>query len=124
MANPSGANQTLVKIYDSVLNAIRVHVVDFFGSVSVSASTHTRPSVTNVSSTILASNTSRKSALITNNGGVTVYLKLGATAVVNQGIPLGPNDSYAIGPSNLWTGSIMAVKATATALAIDVFEGT
>jgi len=97
---------------------------DVQGSNSFSTGAHTTPSVTNVSATVLAANSLRRYALFTNNGGAIIYLKLGAAAVVNQGIPLQPNERYEIGLNNLWTGSVTAIKSTATALALDVFEAT
>lgn len=124
MANPTGSNQTLTKIYNSVLNAIRVYLVGLAESAAFSTASNTRPSVTNVASTILAANSNRKYVLISNNTGATIYLKLGATAVVDQGIRIGPNDFYEIRLINLWTGSISAIKATAVAVNLDVFEGT
>lgn len=121
MANPSGSNQVLVKIYESVWNAIRVRVV---ATPSFSTISNTRPSVSNTSAEILAANSSRKYAYVFNNTGATVYIKLGATAVVNQGFQLGPNESFEINSSKMWTGSITAIKATATSINLDVAEGT
>lgn len=118
-----GANQVLSDAHDEALNALRTTTV---GAVSPTFSTgsSTRPSINNVSSTLLASNSDRKYALITNNNGFTAYLKLGSAAVVNQGIPLPPNTSYEITINNLWIGDIRAIKSTATSANLDVFEGT
>lgn len=141
MANPSGANQTLTKIYESVLNAIRVKVVGSTlpdGAATEATlvliedntdSSHgtgasTRPSINNVSSTILAANSARRYAAITNNNAFTAYLKLGVAAVVDQGIPLPPGGRYEITMTNLWTGDIRAIKSTSIAANLDVFEGT
>lgn len=84
---------------------------------------NTRPIVTTTSSIILSSNSNRMYALIFNQTGGVVFLKLGATAVTNQGIRLADNDYYEITSNNLFTGDIYAIKLAGSA-AIEVFEGT
>lgn len=121
MANPTGANQVLTKVFDEPNDALRVNAVA--GGES-SSGAWTRPTITNTSTTILAANAARKYAVVVNNNGFTAYLKLGSAAVVNEGIPLAPNARFEIKRDNLWTGDIRAIKATATAVALDVFEGT
>lgn len=85
--------------------------------------TNTRPTVTTTSSIILAANTSRKSAMIFNQSGGVVYLKLGATAVANEGIRLANNDFYEITATNLFTGAIHAIRGAGSST-IEVMEGT
>jgi hypothetical protein len=73
--------------------------------------THTAVNVTTVSGEALATNASRKYALVVNDSDTTVYIKIGAAAVLNQGIRLNANGgsyemSHAIG--NLNTGEINA----------------
>lgn len=85
---------------------------------------NTRPSINNVSSNILASNPARKYAYIFNQSGVAIFIKLGAAAVINQGIRIPDNSMYEINSDNLWTGDIFAIKNLATAVNIEVFEGT
>ena len=92
-------------------------------STGHSAASNTTPSVTTSSTEILAANTNRKYACIFNNTGAAFYLKFGATAVVNQGIRLGPNEKFEIKLDNLWLGAVNAIRASGAA-AIDVFEGT
>ncbi len=88
-----------------------------------STASNTRPSVTNSSSTILSSNTNRKYAYIINSSGSNIFLKLGATAVVNQGIAMSPGDKYEITKNNLFLGSVNAIKSGGT-VTVEVFEGT
>lgn len=72
-------------------------------------------SVVNVgttSTTLLSSNTSRKYALLVNDSDEDVYIKLGATAVLNQGIRINANGgSYelSLGNGNLYTGSVNGI---------------
>lgn len=103
----------------------RVAVVseDVAASHSFSVATNTTPTVSNVSGSVLASNTARKYACFTNNSGSIIYIKLGATAVVNQGIPIQPNGKYEINLSNLFTGTVNAIKS-GTSTTLDVVEGT
>jgi len=85
---------------------------------------NTRPVITSTDSTILSSNSNRRYALIVNQSGQTVYLKLGATAITTQGIPLAPGASYTIDASNLFTGEVHAIKAGGSSVTLDVMEGT
>ena len=101
-----------------------IQSIDTKSTRAFSGAANTRPSVTNVDATVLASNASRKYALFVNNTAATIYLKLGAAAVVNQGIQLGPNDRYEITSDNLFTGAVHAIKSTAVAVNLDVFEGS
>ncbi len=72
-------------------------------------------SVTTSSTTVLAANTSRLSAIICNNGATDIYLRLGTPAVANQSILLKANGgSYTIGSTNLYRGIITAVTASGT----------
>lgn len=76
------------------------------------------------SSTALAANASRKYALIVNDSANTIYIFLGATAVLNQGIRLNANGgSYEINSTNLYTGIITTITTVASQNVI-VTEGT
>lgn len=89
-----------------------------------STASNTRPSVTNTSSIVLAANSSRKFAIISNNSGATIYLKQGATAVTNQGIALVSGAVYFINQNqNLWLGDVHAIKSGGS-VNLDVFEAT
>lgn len=98
--------------------------LDVFPNLAVTSGNNTRPDVTNVSSVILAANTNRKMAIITNQNAQAIYLKLGATAVASQGIILSANSTYEITAINLWTGSISAIRSGVGTSTLDVFEGT
>ncbi len=82
-------------------------------------------SLSDVSKQILASNTSRISAEITNNAVVRMYLALGATAVANKGVRLNANGGqYLIGLDNLYTGAINAISSSDIQEVICVVEKT
>lgn len=124
----STAGHPLVDLNDGSGNAItsqaagtqRALDVDIVG---FSTSSNTRPNVTTSSSTILAANTSRKYAYIMNNSGSTIYIKFGAAAVLNQGIPITSGGMFEINKNNLFLGAINAIKSGGT-VAVDVYEGT
>ena len=52
---------------------------------------HTTASMSATSAAVLAANNDRKYALVVNDGAVDVYLKVGATAVANEGIRINAN---------------------------------
>lgn len=84
---------------------------------------NSRVSVSNASSQLLAADSTRKMAIITNNSGATIWLKLGAAAVVNEGFQLASGATYEINSTNLWTGTINAIKSGGN-VNIDVFQGS
>ena len=58
----------------------------------------------------LAANAARVAATFTNDSDEKIYLSLGATAVMSQGIPLNANGgSYEINQTNLYTGVVHAI---------------
>ena len=66
--------------------------------------------VTTSSGLILAENSNRRYALITNDSDTIIYLALGGAAEVNKGIRLNANGgSYEINWTNRYTGSIYAI---------------
>jgi hypothetical protein len=86
---------------------------------------HTTATATNSSSDMLASNSSRKYALLQNDGAVDVYIKIGATAVASQGIRLASNGgSYEMSAAfgNLMTGAVRGITASGSAVVL-VLEG-
>lgn len=92
---------------------------------SFSTMTQTGPTVTNASSTVLASNSNRRYVMIYNQSGSTIYLSFGATAaVIGTGIRLANNSSYEITSDNLFTGAITAIKSGAAGVVLDIIEGT
>lgn len=61
------------------------------GGSALTAVTHTHPNATTSSGAMLAANADRNYALIQNDSDTVVYIKIGAAAVVNQGIRLNAN---------------------------------
>ena len=79
--------------------------------------THTTLGCTNTSQTAVAANNDRKYLLLINDSDAAIYVKFGATAVVNEGIRLNANGgtfeaSEAFG--NLPKTSVTAITAAAT----------
>lgn len=107
-----------------------LHIVVDSGTITANAGTfatasNTRVSVDNSSTVqLLAANANRKYAYIMNQTGNAMYLKLGASAVVAQGILLSNGGMYEITGENLWTGTVNAISSSPTASSLDVFEGT
>jgi hypothetical protein len=94
---------------------------------NVATATHTRPTITSASSTILASNSARKFAIIINNSAGTVYLKLGVAAVTGEGITLttsGSTSIFELNNDKLYTGLITGIKTGGGSFNLDVIEGT
>lgn len=78
----------------------------------LTAITHSVLTVTTTSQQVLAANPDRKYAMLINDSDTVIYIKIGAPAVVGEGIRLNPNGgsyemSSAIG--NLHTGAINAI---------------
>ena len=85
---------------------------------------HTKVTVTSTSIEALAANPVRVSALFINDSGASIYLKFGATAVINEGIRLnGFGGSYelTIQSGTMITDAVNAVGA-AGSLALLVLE--
>jgi len=77
--------------------------------------THTAPTIGATSTAALAANVNRLYALLVNDSDTPIYIKLGATAVANQGIRLNANGgSYELSEKegNLYTGAINAICAS------------
>ena len=79
--------------------------------------THTTASMSTTSAAVLAVNGNRKYALVQNNGPATVWLKIGATAVANEGIRLDMGGSFEMAPhsGNLDTRAINGITADGAA---------
>lgn len=108
--------QIIRRVFNVVTNTIKT-------GNPFATGTSTRPTVTSASSAILASNTSRKYAYVFNQSGAVIYIKLGATAVVGEGIRLPNNEMFEITSDKLWTGAINAIRGAGSG-AVEVFEGT
>ena len=76
---------------------------------------HTAPTIGATSTAALAANANRLYALLVNDSDTTIYIKLGAAAVVNEGIRLNASGgSYELSEKegNLYTGAINAICAS------------
>lgn len=76
--------------------------------------THTAVNVTTTTGEVLAANSARKYAMLINDSDTTLYLKIGAAAVANQGIRLNANGgSYEISDriGNLFLDAINGIHA-------------
>lgn len=115
---PAALGQTLMAAAMPVVIASNQTPVNNFFATS----THTRPTVTTTSSTILALNTARRWARIQNNDNRTIWIEYTIAAVVNQCIPIAPGEFHRIDATNLFTGAITAIVSTSTAVP-EVWEG-
>ena len=101
----------------------------YIGEVSVAAyttPTHTAVNVITSSGAVLAANANRKYALLVNDSDTTIYIKLNAAAVVNQGIRLNANGgSYEMSTlfGNLYTGAIYGIHGGSGNKAILIVQG-
>uniref|UniRef100_A0A6M3J2H5 Uncharacterized protein n=1 Tax=viral metagenome TaxID=1070528 RepID=A0A6M3J2H5_9ZZZZ len=92
---------------------------------SYTTPTATQPSIAATTTTALAANANRLYALLVNDSVETLYIKLGAAAVLNQGIRLNANGgSYEISKKfgNLYTGAINGIGTSGAAVLL-VTEG-
>lgn len=104
------------------LNSDRLPV-ELSGSITP---THTAVNVTASSAEVLASNANRKYALFINDSDAVIYLKIGVSAVLNEGIRLNANGgsyemSSAIG--NLATGAVNGIHGSSGNKVLTVLEG-
>ena len=77
--------------------------------------THTAPTIGATSTAALAANANRLYALLVNHSDETIYLKEGANAVLDEGIPLlvkGSHYEMSGKFGNLYTGAINAICAS------------
>jgi hypothetical protein len=68
------------------------------------------------SQTLLAANDRRRWAIICNTGAEDLWIGLGATAVVGQGICVAPDDSFVMDGDNIWRGSVTGILAANTSV--------
>jgi hypothetical protein len=109
-------------------------LVDSDGKMSVTMSdgtgiittmTHTQPSIAAQTTAALAANPLRLYALIVNDSNETIYINLGAAAVLNQGIRLNASGgSYEMSKKfgNLYVGAINAISTSGSKVLV-VTEG-
>lgn len=106
-----------------------VHIDDNSGSITVDGTltsnvgtiptsttgTESAPSVGTSSTTILASNASRKGLMIVNNSTQTVYVRFASTATVANSIPLYRGANITWSGLNLYTGIITGIVSSGSA---------
>lgn len=95
------------------------------GSSGYTTPAHTAPTVGAATTAVLASNTSRLYALVINDSDAVIYIKLGAAAVMNEGIRLNASGgAYEMSKKlgNLYTGAINGICAAGGKVAL-VTEG-
>lgn len=105
-------------------NAAHVNITG--SNVTYTTPTHTTLGVTAASQTALAANANRKYALFINDSANNIWLKIGATAVANQGIRLNAvGGSYEMKSSDgsLNTGAVTAISDVAGPSVLTVLEG-
>lgn len=81
--------------------------------------------LSNAASTVLlAANPRRLYAEIINSSDVGIWLSLSGTAVIGQGIYLGPNGfSYVINFDLLWKGQVSGIAASGAGKVAGIIEG-
>ncbi len=96
------------------------------GAGDYTTPTHTAVSVAVTSTAALAANANRLYVLLVNDSDTTIYIKLGAAAVANQGIRLNASGgAYEISKKagNLYTGAIYAIHGASGTKVLLVTEG-
>ncbi len=80
-------------------------------------------SVTTSSQIVLAANEQRKYAIIINTSNTDVWLRLGSSAVVGQGIFVAKNGfAYEIDQNNLYVGNVYAIHDGAGLKVLSILE--
>jgi len=91
-------------------------LVERIGKATFTTPTHTAVSIGAATTVVLAANANRLYALLINDSDAIIYIKLGASAVLNQGIRLNASGgSYEMGEKvgNLYLGAINGITAVA-----------
>lgn len=110
---------------NATLAAETTKIIGATNTPPITTASNTRVSVDNSTTVqLLAAAATRKYAYVANNTLYKMWLKLGASAVASQGIPLDPGGVYEITSDNLWTGTVNAISSSSTAASLDIFEGT
>ena len=94
--------------------------------IDITAPAHTNPTIGSSTTEALAANTSRRYALFENDSDEIIYIKIGADAVLNQGIRLNASGgSYEMSAEigNLATGAVNAICTSGSKVLL-VTEGT
>lgn len=110
--------------------SIRAYLYDALGMSifgGFTTPTHTAVNATTSTGQLIAANTSRKYLLIENDSDTVVYIKLGAAAVLNQGIRINGSGGYYEMSSqfgNLYTGAVNVIHGGSGNKAVLLTEGT
>jgi len=118
--------EVLGKVTDSpVANTVLARLKALLTDGAYTTPTHTAVNVTIASGAVLAANANRIYALLTNISDTTIWFKLGAAAVVNQGFPITSYGKYEMSKKegNLYTGAINGIHAGAGNKVCLVSEG-
>lgn len=108
-----------VTLYDSSGNEVSI------GSAASSTAAVTSVNDTNVSTTLLASNSSRKGAVIFNDSSAVLYVKFGTTASSSDfSYKVNPFQTLEIGANFLYTGRIDGIWASDSTGAARITELT
>lgn len=94
-------------------------------NLTATTAAHTTLAVSTATQTALAANSSRKKALFVNDSDTTIYLRLGAAAVANQGIRLNANGgSYEILPTDgyVFQGAVNAIHGGSGTKTLTILE--
>lgn len=90
---------------------------------AITTVTHTPVTVANATTAVAAANADRKWLLIINNSDETIYLKLGAAAVLNQGIRINASGgSLELTGGSIYVGAVNGICASGGKVAL-VTEG-
>jgi hypothetical protein len=103
----------VVLMSQGILTILRGTGVKLSGSITTM--THTPITAAVTTTVALAANANRKYALLVNDSNEVIYVKLGAEAVLNQGIRLnasGGSFEMSNGLGNLTTGAINCISTS------------
>jgi len=98
--------------YTVLLDSLGRMIVNTDASGDVTSATNTKVSVGSSSTTVLALNADRISAVLVNDSDEEIYISLSGTAVMNEGIRLNANGGSLI--ESEYTGIITAICASGT----------
>jgi hypothetical protein len=80
---------------------------------AITTVTHTAPTVGNATTAVAAANADRKWLLLVNDSDETIYVKIGAAAVMNQGIRINASGgSLELTGGSINTGAVNGICAS------------
>lgn len=120
--HPTKIDSAILDVLVQNTNPIPV-VGTMTGGLGFSTVVSANPSVSNVDSIIIASNSGRKYARIANFSSTPVWLQYGGPAISGQGILLRTNSVWTINSTELYLGDIHAITDGPT-INLSTMEGT